>query len=105
LSSMVWIILVAALIGGFVYLKKHQSIIDDLLEKIFPVNHKTAIAKYKAKTEAEKQKADELEELLEAKKELMRARAVNIKLRKDIAATSSETDVLKNSLPSSKLKH
>jgi hypothetical protein len=76
-----------------------------IIDKLFPQDHKSSLAKIKTATEAEKKVSAELRELLDAKQELARIKFSNNKLRKDIAAAGDSNAELRSRLPTARLKH
>ena len=99
-SNMSWIFIV--IIGvciGVYYLYKQGKIpwLGRLkgkgikMPKMFEPKAETQIERLKEATEKEVAKAEELKDVLDAKRELAKARAANIKLRKEIDGVSEKS--------------
>ena len=102
-ASWIFIIIIGAIIGVY-YLYK-QGRIPWLkgvkLPKMFEPKAETQIERLKAQTEKEVAKAEELRSVLEAKTELAKTRAENIRLLKQIEGVS-EKSVAKDKLAENK---
>ena len=93
-----WILIVIVVVIVGVYYLHRQGKIPWLkgikapkLLKIFELKAETQIERLKAEAEKEVAKAGELQSVLEAKRELAKARAANIKLRKEIDGVSEKS--------------
>lgn len=97
-SWLVIILLIFILLAvGILYLYKQNKLpswlsLPDFLSGFLSPHPEELVEKLKARTELEKEKAKELQEILQAKQELMQAKAQNSKLRRSIAEVN-ETNV------------
>jgi len=92
-ASWIFIVIIGACIGVY-YLYKHGKISwlkGIKMPKIFEPKAETQIARLKAQTEKEVERIEELRSVLEAKTELAKARAENIRLRKEIDGVSEKS--------------
>jgi len=94
-ASWIFIVVIGACIGVY-YLYKQGKIpwlkgMGIKMPKMFEPKAETQIERLKAQTEKEVAKAEELRSVLEAKRELAKARAENIKLRKEIDGVSEKS--------------
>lgn len=90
MNSWAWVILIGAVILGAIsyrvgWLGKIR------LPSWFGSSPESAIEKLEAQTERERGSAEELQKVLDAKRELMRARAASNKIRREIAETTEKT--------------
>ena len=97
IAMWVWVGVIVVCIGIY-YLYKQGKIpwlkgkkIGIKMPKWFESKAETQIEKLKAQTEKEVSRAKELKSVLEAKTELAKARAENIKLRKEIDGVSPKS--------------
>lgn len=99
MGSSSWVILVLLVVAMLSYLFPNwKEELQSRLANLMSSTGETLEARLKATTVKEKKKAEELQKVLDAKRELAVARATNTKLRKEIAGIS-ETNVKTESLP------
>lgn len=117
MSSWAISIVLAIVLLGYVLLKNRKSKVGQVgcwvwgkLSGLFtpmegsptreraPIDHLSPVERLELATKQEQKQAEELRLMLEAKRELMKARAANIQLRKEIAEVS-ETSVDKPPAP------
>jgi hypothetical protein len=95
-ASWILIVIVGVIVGVY-YLHRQgkipwlKGIKAPKLPKMFEPKAETQIERLKADAEKELAKAEELRSVLEAKRELAKARAENIKLRKEIDGVSEKS--------------
>jgi len=95
MSSWLGIILIVLILLGILtfYLRKHNFLPTWLSDYLSP-NPDKQVAKIKSQTEQEIEKSKELQAILEAKQELMQAKARNSALRRDIAEVNESNVAL-----------
>lgn len=91
----IWLAIIGACIGVY-YLYKHGKIPwlkgkGIKMPKLFMLKAETQIVRLKAQTEKEVAKAEKLRSVLEAKRELAKARAENIRLIREIGRVSERS--------------
>jgi cell shape-determining protein MreC len=93
--SWLWIVILLLALGGYILYKKARSgelrlsILSGMLSK--PQSHDDRIEQLKVQTENEQVRSEELRRELEAKRELMRSRAENNRLRKELASITEQS--------------
>lgn len=91
IASWIWIAIIGVCIGVY-YLRKRDKIggggISIKLPKMSGPKAETQIERLKAAAEKEVARAEELRSVLEAKRELVKARAENVRLAKEIEGVS-----------------
>ena len=95
-ASWILIVVIGAVAGVFYLYRRGKipwlkGIKMPKLPKMFEPKAETQIERLKAEAEKEVAKAGELQSVLEAKRELAKARAANIKLRKEIDGVSEKS--------------
>ena len=93
MNSWSWIILIGVAIVGIVLYRIGGRLGKLQLPSWLRGNSETAIEKLESQTERERESAEELRKVLEAKRELMRARSASNKIRREIAGTTEKTVV------------
>jgi len=88
-SVWIWVVVLAVLIGGY-WLFKNGKLGTIKLPSFGP---KPTVEQIEAQTGKEKVKAEELRKVLEARRELAKVRAENIRLRKEIDRVSEKSVV------------
>jgi len=91
--SWIWIVIIGACIGVYYFYKQGKMpwLKGIKRPKMFEPKVDTQIERLKAQTEKEVAKAEELRSVLEAKRELAKARAENIRLQKEIDGVSARS--------------
>ena len=98
-ASWIWLAIIGACIGMY-YLYKQGKIpwlkgksikMPKMFTKLFEPKVETHIERLKAQTEKEVSRAEELRSMLEAKRELAKARAENIRLVREIGGVSEKS--------------
>ncbi len=89
----VWVAIIAVCIGGYVLYKQGKLpwLKGLRMPKRFEPKPADLTEQLKARTEKEIAKAEELRKVRDAKQELAKARAENIKLRKEIGGISEKS--------------
>ena len=89
----IWIAIIGACIGGYYYYKQGKLpwLKGIKMPKMFQPKAETQIERLKAATKKEVERIEELRSVLEAKTELAKARAENIRLLKQIDGVSEKS--------------
>ena len=98
MTSWLFIILIMVCAGGYMLYHKRRP--DGMrLPRWFTPKGETLIGKLEAETVKARENAERLQKVLDAKEELARARAENIRLRKEIDGVNERTVGKENETP------